>query len=928
MSTKTTFKRVALVAVAALGFGVLTSVSPANAGASTSSFSVNTSSVTVVTNGTNANEVTLGAIFKISLRNVETTAAGHALQSGETLTVSVVGVPTGTAATPKAVGTDGGELTIAKLAPGLDNGAPYSTGQTWSASGATAREIAYGAADTSVFKNNAGNVAADSFSNAYYIGVTPTAGQNDVIGEGTYTLRLRLTSGNGSLLVQDTLVKVTFVNGAVNSGAILTATATGSFPAATAHTLYSATKNIKATITDANGGVLIGEDTAGTHNIADLTVDMVDKDGTLVAGATGLTEVDDASTSDHAYTATTTGFADAAAANIASSRNGTYGITGTTSSFPVAQIGSTNLIRVRYGASSATGAITIINTATTGTTGSFSVKATGLPVTDVSPSWTLPLSTTAATVKVSGQTAGAAVVFTVTWATTATGSVSPKSATPQVVYADSTGAATLDLTNSAPTDGATAKIVVTGLASNPAEQTITWKKSAATTITVDINGAYVALLSTNKATATVVDSFGAPVAGVQLVPLISGSNASSSRTYAAVTTDAAGQASYSWTDALAVAAGTDTVKFTVLGGTVNGSGTITYAATAPAATALTSFYNADPATTSSYTAVTTAVPTTGIYVDGVSSKFAVKINRNNSKPITAAASQDSLKIRVRAGVAGVKVTATGTAGVWFLGAANLAASTVSAYSDEWGDAYFVVGSTKAGANTVTFTSGTVTTTAAFWSESAAANARFVTLTGSKTGVANGDLNSYVVTVTDRYGNPMGSQTVSISASGAAVLGNGGTVASYTTDSTGTFQFTGTSLNAAGGTGTFKVSVPTTTEFASIAGYSGTSSIDSSVAAANNSATLEVVFAAGDSAAASNAQAATDAAAEATDAANAATDAANAAAEAADAATAAAQDAADAVAALSTQVSEMVNALKKQITALTNLVIKIQKKVKA
>ena len=77
-----------------------------------------------------------------------------------------------------------------------------------------------------------------------------------------------------------------------------------------------------------------------------------------------------------------------------------------------------------------------------------------------------------------------------------------------------------------------------------------------------------------------------------------------------------------------------------------------------------------------------------------------------------------------------------------------------------------------------------------------------------------------------------------------------------------------------------------------------------------------------------AEAATEAAAEATDAANAATDAANASAEAADAATAAAQDAADAVAALSTQVSEMITALKKQITALTNLVIKIQKKVKA
>jgi hypothetical protein len=76
------------------------------------------------------------------------------------------------------------------------------------------------------------------------------------------------------------------------------------------------------------------------------------------------------------------------------------------------------------------------------------------------------------------------------------------------------------------------------------------------------------------------------------------------------------------------------------------------------------------------------------------------------------------------------------------------------------------------------------------------------------------------------------------------------------------------------------------------------------------------------------QAAADAAAEATDAANAATDAANAAAEAADAATAAAQDAADAVAALSTQVAGLIGDLRKQITSLTNLVIKIQKKVKA
>jgi len=79
---------------------------------------------------------------------------------------------------------------------------------------------------------------------------------------------------------------------------------------------------------------------------------------------------------------------------------------------------------------------------------------------------------------------------------------------------------------------------------------------------------------------------------------------------------------------------------------------------------------------------------------------------------------------------------------------------------------------------------------------------------------------------------------------------------------------------------------------------------------------------------SSVDAATDAANEATDAANAATDAALAAADAADAATAAAQDASDAVAALSASVSKMIASLKAQITSLTNLVIKIQKKVRA
>jgi pyruvate/2-oxoglutarate dehydrogenase complex dihydrolipoamide acyltransferase (E2) component len=91
------------------------------------------------------------------------------------------------------------------------------------------------------------------------------------------------------------------------------------------------------------------------------------------------------------------------------------------------------------------------------------------------------------------------------------------------------------------------------------------------------------------------------------------------------------------------------------------------------------------------------------------------------------------------------------------------------------------------------------------------------------------------------------------------------------------------------------------------------------------------LAAADKAAAAAAEAANaaaaNAAAEAADAANAATDAANAAAEAAAAATAAALEAADAVAALSQLVETLISDLKAQLTSLTNLIVKIQNKLK-
>jgi hypothetical protein len=204
----------------------------------------------------------------------------------------------------------------------------------------------------------------------------------------------------------------------------------------------------------------------------------------------------------------------------------------------------------------------------------------------------------------------------------------------------------------------------------------------------------------------------------------------------------------------------------------------------------------------------------------------------------------------------------------------------------------------------------------------------VKITSAATGTANGTGTPVTVTVTDRYGNPVSGVNLNVVASGVGSFMGGNITQSFQTDSSGTYTFLANTNVSEGGVAKFTATSGNSgTSMGDAAGYVGVTAVDATLAAGNSSASTSITFAAGASAT-DVAQAATDAAAEATDAANAATDAANAAAEAADAATAAAQDAADAVAALSTQVAELVSTLRKQITSLTNLVIKIQKKVRA
>jgi hypothetical protein len=146
----------------------------------------------------------------------------------------------------------------------------------------------------------------------------------------------------------------------------------------------------------------------------------------------------------------------------------------------------------------------------------------------------------------------------------------------------------------------------------------------------------------------------------------------------------------------------------------------------------------------------------------------------------------------------------------------------------------------------------------------------------------------------------------------------GSMDSLTVTTINISKTTSSTSNTTAGSYTYVVYMPAASGDVTISATGGTAL--PAAAQIKYSATASVVNASVD--------AATDAANEATDAANAATDAALAAADAADAATAAAQDASDAVAALSATVAKLVASLKAQITSLTNLVIKIQKKVKA
>jgi hypothetical protein len=1030
MSTKTTLKRIALVAVSALSFGLLAAVAPANAGnVSTISAAVGPNSATSLTvvqgAGTDSNTA---ALVRINVTVDSATSTTESLLCGDTITATVTGVPT--SVTAKTLVANGGSVAdtttlqtngqnsisdlvmfeVAEQTSGNHTASPgaATTSYTdWTKIGTNSTTITNAESMVTVvgdssprftrasdgklsgcngmkntpFYNMDGllqnKTNANTFS--YYVSIAPR-GASRVVNQGFYTISFRLESGG--VVLGTTSVRIEFVSEASVSDATLSLAATGTFLESASLTTTDTAASTYASLTLRNeeGGLVRlcdGNAPAPTVRIQESTTatPVWTETGTLFASDTGTLGLDSGNR----------------AAGLTGTLKGYDGVYGLYTSVLPSTKSSTTTGAIRsyrfwagYGNATITPlAFTIFAASGTGTAKAGNtdalVTATGMSAADsllisgtaatakTSNTWTIPTTTTSATVKFYIQTSAdvatpaADITVTPTWSGShGSANVTPATSTTGTVYTtDASGNFTVTVTNSAPVAGASVALVLSGgtaFGAGTYTATLTWAAPAAATIAVadPLSGVYVKTGTTNVTTVIVKDQFGSPVAN-QSVSVALGStsaNYSATTTIAPITTGAAGTATYSLVGG-ATTATLDTLTFACVPvactSTASATMTYNYVSTVPAVGSIAGYYNQDWNTT----AVSgTLWPATGnLYASG-STALTLAKNINTSKAMGSFAdgTTDALVSLALYGLTSAGASATGAvvtlstvSGGHILDASGLptASRNFLVGSTGWTSNIQIL-ATKTGDITFTATSGTVSKTFTLKVANASSDARFITITGAATGTANGAGVPVTVSVTDRFGNSVGSVALVIRASGVGSFSGGVTSQSFSTDDAGTYTFLATSVESAGGVGTFTASSSTAADFGSVAGYTDATEIDSTVAAGNSSKAMNITFGAGINGATAAANAATaaaesavDAAAEAIDAANAATDAANLAAEAADAATVAAEearDAADAATAaveeLATQVATLMAALKAQITTLANTVAKIAKKVKA
>jgi hypothetical protein len=833
-----------------------------------------------------------------------TTSVAADLANGETITASVLTLPAVQGGLTPAVGD------LAFLNVTNNNSLTHEA----AANGASVGTLTYGSTNCT-YAIAEGDTTTDG---SYCLGVYPT---KDLSLYGTYEIAIDLLDVNRNVLSRQ-IVKYRFAS-AANSGAVVTIASAGSIVAGETYVI-TADKYMSATIADANGGRVFLNDssTSGIARRPALSSTLESSTGTVL---NTLTASDSGTTGD---------YKDADGEETA--WDGVYGLVPSAAVSSSVSTTAASTIRVRFGLVNATATKTALPTAQAAASQTLrSVTGTGIyagtagETTTASGAITyeVPLSTTSVSVsfvlKNSGGTTlqNEPIINYTTWTGTNAGSVTPVSG---ITYAttsrsNASGVVTYTVTQANPVEGSTAVITPSGaLYGTYGAITLEWAAPAVTSGSVDAAAFKSVAASATKFGITVKDQFNNPMAGIVLQPSLASTNANYSATaMATLTTDASGYASVSLTGGAASTTVVDTVTFKYVGTTL-GTSTATYVAALPVVATLTGAWGEQNATEYPNVFATTAI--------GAAAALAIDKTLDYTKSISVSGSsatdtqvqmQVTAKDAAGAVVTGVPVTVTTSAGAWITdsctGAAGKPVQSKVCYPTSTGLVTVNAIATGTGTQTVTFTAGATSASQTLNVKNVTADARSIALSASGADVT--------ATVTDRFGNGVSGISVLMSTS-VGTLGNGQKTSTYTTDTNGKIAIV---IDADGAT-TVTAYQSDANDSTSLAGFSSVYPIGTAFSAAGiRSATISAT---GTGSLAGISQAAVDAAAEATDAANAATDAANAAAEAADAATAAAQDAADAVAALSAQVSSMMSSLKAQLTALTNLVIKIQKKVKA
>jgi trimeric autotransporter adhesin len=917
MSTKTTFKRIALVAVAALGFGTL-STAPSSAANAILPTAISVGTIPAAAVGVTANipvtftaPITTAAdTFTVTVR-VTSAPAGSALASSAKVGKAADGTTAGSDFTAGVIANGSTTAAILSLAEIANTTAVLQLGSATQKNDFMPSVSAL--ATTAGSDRTAATTSGDLYvvfqpdvAGSYTFLVSAEAGA-PTIATQAYAAGDASTSFTVSTAVAPTTVTLATVTGATVTGStntvgrLMKATLTAGSALGTNQTITLSTNNTSATIapiTAAN--IVAGTPQSGIAYAASATLDT----SHFVNGVAYF------KLRDTTATATTT-VVTATGSGLLSSA-----VTSTVSSTTTLLAASSGAVTINNGVdavrpgsghvgcaanATATCSDTAATTATShtygisATTASATASVNRMLVTDTSGVLTgikgLTYETTASTAAGTSTTGLGTISFTGTL-------TAGDSFTAQIQ-----GGANADLT----VTGATATVTgTTGSATAEPNSTI-----------------YATHGSSVVATVLVKDQFGAAVANSPVTVSVTGRNATTASV--ALATDATGRASYTLADAGTAA-------------TVLTQSSIVFDTALTANTTVTVNYGVDRVTK-----VALSTPTT---LDTAASGV-THSDINASSTAGASASLVTITATVTdvngAVLVGVPVTfSTASAG------AAVLSTSVTKYTGTDG---------KAAASVYGWTAGVKTFTAAAGAQSATGTVSFrqggATGTDSPTEVRTISAvrtgNSIVVTATDRFGNVVSGVPLWGTRTGNGTFGGGSNTNGQTTGVDGTAEFlfnagsedSVVTITAGSATATpapcyaqtghlagMNVCSTATTQTAYTASTVGTTTtaetgVGASFAPAGISSVTVAVPAGTDSA-----QVAADAAAEATDAANAATDAANAAAEAADAATAAAQDAADAVAALSTQVTELVSALRKQITSLTNLVIKIQRKVRA